>query len=659
MTTQPESSTQSFSPQQKKSFHAWHIERAKQLDDAKIIYALYGALDGLSISYSTLKYAFDLLCTNSKQSSADVMHEWMATPGGALVAASEAVVIIGFSLLAHALESSKNSNSNSKNVKFQAFRKYITLLWPYCRDALKGSKNAYKGVRSALQIAGVFTGQDLNVLILPVSLLLGGFSVVNRIWYRSVRQERKKLISAHKKLLKKIQNTNIPASGDEEQLERYKNQLKMLEAQITAQRDQHSIAVLSQVYSGCIDGLYLYMGIMGVANLAPPVFITLSVFSLLFMMAGIAGRIHEENEAQRELKENQLKADLALCGKELEKLFNQLQSDYSEKAKANKSKPISLEYHQNISAQLQDKLDEFAQKRKALHDSLNLSNRQAALAGLKNGLTAYGVICSAMFSIATIYAMCSVAFPPAFVITTVALGVACLIGFTAHALIKNYNHLSQIKRNQENSNEFSDIYKRVKAAVERSDGVEIHDDSKHIINEGLALDVSPQFFFQEWFEVIRSFFSGIGKGQKSIDYTLNVLQEKDEETGHYHDTPIMFALACASSVVFAVALSLRAYTNGFRKKEIADNNKLILTKDNGYEKTNKKDKKPTSCQDSGESAGKKKRPDSPSWFGSFPSFFSPQKKPSPNQNGSDREQPTPNTPKEPRTTPTPPRCVIS
>ena len=57
---------------QSESFKEFFDRKAKELNDAKWVYGLYGAIDGLSGSFSMMKYFFDVYYANSSLSSADV-----------------------------------------------------------------------------------------------------------------------------------------------------------------------------------------------------------------------------------------------------------------------------------------------------------------------------------------------------------------------------------------------------------------------------------------------------------------------------------------------------------------------------------------------------------------------------------------------------------
>src|SRR5665647_549171 len=65
---------------------------AKKLHEAKWIYALYGVLDGLSTSFSMLKYFFDMYYVNSRLSS-DMVHDWILTPWGFAFVVVESTVL--------------------------------------------------------------------------------------------------------------------------------------------------------------------------------------------------------------------------------------------------------------------------------------------------------------------------------------------------------------------------------------------------------------------------------------------------------------------------------------------------------------------------------------------------------------------------------------
>jgi hypothetical protein len=171
---------------------------AKDLNDLKIIHAFWGALDGDSLCYSMIKWWFDIICTDSDQSSADMMHDWMLTTKGLETVALEAIFFIMFSMLANVY-----SDNDADLLK-----RYIAISWPYVRDTGKALKNAFKGTRSALQTFSAITGRDAHHLIVPVGVFLGVLSALNRYAMRKyVVEPRKRMMRENAELLLKIQGT--------------------------------------------------------------------------------------------------------------------------------------------------------------------------------------------------------------------------------------------------------------------------------------------------------------------------------------------------------------------------------------------------------------------------------------------------------------------
>ena len=209
-------------------------------------------------------------------------------------------------------------------------------------------------------------------------------------------------------------------------------------------------------------------------------------------------------------------------------------------------------------------MKEIETKQSYLSSQITLSHTSAALSGLRDGLAAYNAISSMMFAVAVVTAMLAAPFPPAFLIACAVAGMACLLGFLAHSLVVNHAHL-RAHHPQENtpSMQLHDLLRAIKDKSKKVSDLK-PTEVKEAILDGMVVDPSPQFFFQEWFEVVRSLFSGLSKGQKSVDYTLYPLQEVDEK-GHYHDTTIMLWITAITSTIYAVGLALRAYARGFNQ----------------------------------------------------------------------------------------------
>lgn len=80
------------------------LVEAKKLHDNKLIYAFYGALDGVSNSFSMLKYYFDLYYSNTGLSSSDMLHNWLLTPWGMAVLAIDSSILAACSWAGNYLE---------------------------------------------------------------------------------------------------------------------------------------------------------------------------------------------------------------------------------------------------------------------------------------------------------------------------------------------------------------------------------------------------------------------------------------------------------------------------------------------------------------------------------------------------------------------------
>lgn len=557
MTTESDSTMQTALPSDeadlnhvlsKKKMKEKH-QLAKDLHELAWIYKLYGLLDGINLSYSMLKYIFDLKCTTGSELSSDIMHEWMMSPTGFAISNAEAVTIIGFSLIANVYDSEKNKNS---------LQKFITSVWPYMRDGMKGLKNGYKGVRGLSQAVSLLSGQDFRHLIVPVVIVLGVISMLNRMWYRSMKEERKTYMKQNSELLQKIQNLRVE-NMDAEDLAEFRWQIKH---QSTGARAK---LLLSAAYGGIVDGLYLFMGSLGVATLAPAVLTSLSVFCIVFSVICIATRIYEEYDFQRGLLATQAKVELAICGKELESIFKSLQF-LSNPMRIAQTEKLRTKQELLFKA-LEQKLKEFEEKRDLLRSHLTLSYTSAMFAGLRDGLAAYGALASGIFALAAVYTIMLAPFPPTLLISSVLLGGVFLIGFMFNSLIQNYWHLREMEqKNTLPDRKLGTLLTDIKSKRREVQDLKPEEFSEAILGD-MIVDQSPQFHFQEGFEVIRSLCSGITKGPKAIDFMMNSWQERDEQ-GHYHDSRFMLAVGLIGSTVYAGGLALRAYARGFGRPPI-------------------------------------------------------------------------------------------
>lgn len=513
---------------------------AQNLEKDRKIYYAYAALDSLSSSYSMFKYFFDVfIATNDS----DKMHDMMMTPGGIIAIAAESIFLVSFSVLACMFE----------NEKKDEIKKFIATAWPYFRDVMKGLKNAYKGWRSAIQATNVISGLNLNYLIVPIGLVLGILAAANRFWLRSMVEARKVLMKKNTEYLLDINERTILHYQDRKYF------LDRLEEQLVQVNQKHKTSFAAVALGGLIDGLYLYVGVLSLAALSNPVFTAMAVFCSIYTLACVITRVYEEYDFQMRLLIIQSKCKLLLINKELNTLYSELILMKNEPG-----------YNQLDFANLQNNICSLIKEYEELHAILNSQTSRsylgAGLMGMKNGLYAYSALASILFLISTILMMASTTFPPVLLIIGVSLGLALMIGFLSHSLY------SQYLLNQKSADEEQPLEK----IHEMKEHLETNKEEAELINEadfktsldkGLTVKPARQYFFQEWFEVVRSFFSGLGKGQKFIDFSCNPLQEMDE-SGHYHDTPVMYVLAILSAALFSITLALRALARGLGREPL-------------------------------------------------------------------------------------------
>jgi hypothetical protein len=178
-------------------------KKAKIVSDMQFINGLYAALDGLIISYSVFKLYFDIVCPPSA-TSADVMHDWLSTPTGVAKVASQSIAVIALSLISNLFVPTNNKIAGEANTPvtstFKTFLYWLIRItlewadwaWPYLRDAFKGLKFTYKGLRSTIQLLNLLGAEVQSYVILPLGLALGGVALLNRVLYRAFIMEPRK-----------------------------------------------------------------------------------------------------------------------------------------------------------------------------------------------------------------------------------------------------------------------------------------------------------------------------------------------------------------------------------------------------------------------------------------------------------------------------------
>lgn len=470
-----------------------YIELARELHKTGRIYALFGFLDGLSCSYGTCKWFFDLFLPDTYTLS--TIHEWMSPAEIAAMAVGTVglVIFAGLGNLFHV----KNKNK---------YKHYIALSWPYFRHLLKGLKNAYKGLRSTLQVVELLGLTNASYLIASGGLLLGVCAALNRMLICYLISIRKGFMDKNDSFYLLLATTHVSLA----ELDNYQNTILSQRAHKLIRHS--SLGFLVGTFGGIIDGFYLYVGVLVLSSFAPWALVAMTVFSAIYFLACIASRLYEEYTFQRNLALSQAKVELAI-------LIHRIKQASSN----------GLSHEELLELVLA------RDNKKALIASLSAKSYALAFfTGLRNGLSVYCALACALFTFSIFFSL-----PPVILIASSALGVAILLACISYSL--SHCSIKEIKVEEESSEQITTD--------------EAHLTVEEKLNKlGLNKKPPPAKFFN-WWEVIRSFFSGIGKGAKSFTFVVNFLKE-ETNCG-------VFILTGISASIYAIVLALRAFARGF------------------------------------------------------------------------------------------------
>ena len=513
---------------------------AEELVKTRHVDHAYDALDSLSSSYSMFKYFFDVYFGGST----DEMHEFMLSPAGIAGITLGSIFLVSFSVLACHFDKEKDNN----------YKKLIADAWPYFRDILKGLKNAYKGWRSVVAVMSLLGIADASALIIPIGITLGVLGAVNRSLIRAIRDVRKTMMVHNSSLF--LQLIKVSSEAD------LKNFYKEYgEVQQQNDKDRY-LAFLYSGIGGFIDALYLYVGVLTLTALAPYLLIPLASVCAFYTLASIVTRIYEEYEFQQKLIITQTKCSLAYQTKEIQLAFVQLMSLTGKTDKTAED----LLLIEKLKNRLCSSIEEFEKQRKLLKDQTSIYLVSTLLIGLKHGLYAYSGISSVFFLVSAILILAGVSFPPLAIALAVSTGLVLIAAYVGNALYDHYQH----KKNQNtfDETEYQQLL-AMKMQIEQHSEINLlsADQVNASLLNGLSAPAVPVYFYQEWWETIRSFFSGLSKGQKFVDFAGNPLQEVGED-GHYLDTPVMYILGALSALLFGFILALRALGRGFGRTSL-------------------------------------------------------------------------------------------
>lgn len=407
---------------------AWFYDQYRQLDERgrdfsqgireqavllyrhneKWIYGLYGILDGLSCSFTMLRFYFDARFANSSSSSSDMLHDWLLTPEGFACLIIESIVVVGLAFLG-------NTKNNPE------WTKAAGTSWGFIRDGMKALKNGYRGVRNAIVFADMLAlVQHLRYWLMPAGILLGAISMINRPWLSGKRKERDKARRSNTKLEKVIHEMRDKTyTGTKTWVEL---QVEIDERLKKQNQTCSFLLYMSATYNALLDAPNLYFGAVTLTIMAPAlwIFVAVGVFSLTCIMT----RIYEEYNGQRILLKNQTELMLERNLYEHELLLEQLEA--MSPAQFENNDAFKQQQRPLIEALAKNKL-EFEQYKAELKRLSTLSLGSRLLGALTNGMDAYAATSSIMFAVATICMFASIPFPPLLLAFWVVAGLACLV----------------------------------------------------------------------------------------------------------------------------------------------------------------------------------------------------------------------------------------
>lgn len=358
----------------------------------------------------------------------------------------------------------------------------------------------------------------------------------------------------HNALIKN--GADIPESFTQEYLDKIRNIIN--EQQQWAHKNK-LLNFTSQAFAGFIDGLYLYMGVIIVSSVFPPLFIALAAASLAFTLLCIVSRVYEEYDFQKKLKISQAKVELATLSKELNLLFNKIYTN----------NPLIAQCDSLIE-EFREKACAFQEKRDYLHKNrYTPSLGIAILEGIKNGMTAYSAITCLMFMAVTICLFASVAFPPAAIIATVIVGVFAMLGLIGYSLYQYYSKENETIIEMHNNLE---TVLTTKQPIQNIDPQII----KTAINKDLEYKESKSSSLTNWFHVFRGGFSGLKKAENvTANFALAGLQDINDN-GRYCSSPAITIISAITGVIFSIIFACREFAKRFGRQSLDSTNIVSL-----------------------------------------------------------------------------------
>ncbi len=568
-------------------------ELAHNINQSANFHRVYGWVDGLSCVYSFNKFLI-LLFSQSYRAYKDNLHEWLIHPGGFLPFLIAEIIIITL------ISSIGNGGLKEDNpTDSQAWcRDY----WPYIRDVMKGAKNGFKGIMGItgiLTALGMLTKDNFISFALPVGLSFGIVGMFNRLYNRRVNDARFELTQDNKTLLKQLKQRNqflqekqdlqrrIDALyqeleeifKDREKYNQTKAKINELKDKLKALKAKHSDVdipkmfedydaimqsmtthhatyqyrmLLSNAIGGIVDGPYLYAGVMNLAVLNGAILTAMSGILAVFLVACIINRVQEEKEKQRRFLRSQLETQLSF---HTNKLIN-AQNAFYEFLRKN---PQAGKKEKN--QRYQEFKTLFEKRNETLEELKNVTQptyKQAIIAGVQDGLTAFGVVSCLYFGLGIVFFLSGASFPPALIVANMCFGIAAM---TLFSLLRVFHVKQDIIKHENFFSNDKQIQEQIQDEEYDPNGAWFS-----IVNCNTDGLTKGEFYFQQFLEVFRCLFNGLYKSQNLTDFFFTSFKEETEDGHTVEPTPmVIFWGLC--SIFYGACLALRALGRGFGKKE--------------------------------------------------------------------------------------------
>lgn len=578
---------------------------AQEIDASIMLHSIYGLLDGLSVSYSTVKFLCDVLSKNNKEYKDNLnfvlsdLEFWLP------------MVMLG-SFFITTLSYYGNSGPKQDKKDLGDVQKLSMKAWIYARDILKGSKNGYKGIKnltSLLTSLQFLDSKNARMIFLPVGLAFAIVGMINRVYFRYLDRCRKDLNKRSAEILKELEaystlHANLAQASVElrgllakkkagnsddiyvvnhdiaqkrAQIQSLKSDIAVIEGsdllarqaalakeQAEYQARNNVGLMISKVIGAIVDAPYLYIGALTLATLSTPALTTLSYFMAAFLVGCVIARSFEEYEAQKKLKVSEAKLNLQALISQFNRTQKQVAEldldnleQYSAKFKGH-AEMFELASWQHSKGELKphfDNLkrthDQIVEQVESIRQLLKPTQTSAVLHGLTDGLVAYGALSSIYFALSIALALAGHSFPPFLIMAGVGFGVVAMLACIGLRLYKAQDDMINFQKS------YSDWKDRL---------------DRRMVNDAEATLLSPldcntdgflkgEFWFQQISEAVRCLFSGPYKGQNLADMFFAPLEGMEKDKSVLAGVKQLFWGGL--TLIYSASLTLRAWGRGF------------------------------------------------------------------------------------------------